>query len=482
MSLDSAITALVSRLETVTSRLEKVEQQIASGAVSGGSSSSASAGGSAGGDGASSQSVQEYDSLVSQFITPYVELSGKIDPALKSQAQLVQQAVAAQRQFLVVAASSKKPDDATLQKLFGPTNDLITKISGLKDNRSKVANNLATVAEGIAALGWVLVTPTPGPFVNDIRPGSEFYSNRILKEFKGVNQEQTEWVKFFNSFLKELPTYIKNFHTTGVAWNPRGGDASSASASAPTHAPTAGGPPGPPPPPPAGSLTGPTPSSGAKAADMSAVFSSLNKGEGVTSGLKKVTNDMKTKNMTDRSSVVPATAHKGGSEKSEKAPAKAKPSKFSLEGNKWVVENFVDKKDIVISETESRHTVYIFGLVNCTVQIKGKVNSVAVDGCKRTAVVLENAISGVEVVNGTSVEIQITGTAPSVAIDKTSGIQLYLSKDSVNAEIVTSKSSEMNVLVPVEGQDDLVELPIPEQYKTWVKGGKLVTETVQHSG
>jgi hypothetical protein len=58
---------------------------------------------------------------------------------------------------LVVAASSKKPDDATLQKLFGPTNDLITKISGLKDNRSKVANNLATVAEGIAALGWVLV-------------------------------------------------------------------------------------------------------------------------------------------------------------------------------------------------------------------------------------------------------------------------------------------------------------------------------------
>eukprot|EP00026_Physarum_polycephalum_P007574 Phypoly_transcript_07637.p1 GENE.Phypoly_transcript_07637~~Phypoly_transcript_07637.p1 ORF type:complete len:506 (+),score=127.39 Phypoly_transcript_07637:71-1519(+) len=482
MSLDSAITALVSRLETVTARLEKVEQQIASGAVTGGSSSSASAGGSAGGDGASAQSVQEYDSLVSQFINPYVELSGKLDPALKAQAQLVQQAVAAQRQFLAIAAASKKPDDATLQKLFGPTNDLISKISSLKDNRSKVANNLATVAEGISALGWVLVTPTPGPFVNDIRPGSEFYSNRILKEFKGVNQDQLDWVKHFNNFLKELPTYIKNFHTTGVAWNPRGGDASSAAGSS-APAPPAGGPPppGPPPPPPAGSLTGP-PSSAGKGADMTAVFSSLNKGEAITSGLKKVTNDMKTKNMTDRSSVVPAAAHKEGAGKTEKAPAKAKPSKFSLDGNKWVVENFTDKRDIVISETESRHTVYIFGLLNCTVQIKGKVNSVAVDNCKRTAVVLENAISGVEVVNGTSVEIQITGTAPSVAIDKTSGIQLYLSKESTNAEIVTSKSSEMNVLVPVEGQDDLVELPIPEQYKTWVKGGKLVTETVQHSG
>lgn len=84
MSLDSAITALVSRLETVTARLEKVEQQIASGAVSGGGSSHASSGGG-GGDGASSQSVQEYDSLVSQYINPYVELSGKLDPALKSQ-------------------------------------------------------------------------------------------------------------------------------------------------------------------------------------------------------------------------------------------------------------------------------------------------------------------------------------------------------------------------------------------------------------
>lgn len=65
--------------------------------------------------------------------------------------------MAAQRQFLAVAASSKKPDDATLQKLFAPTNELISKISALKDNRSKVANNLATVAEGISALGWVLV-------------------------------------------------------------------------------------------------------------------------------------------------------------------------------------------------------------------------------------------------------------------------------------------------------------------------------------
>lgn len=481
MSLDSAISALVSRLETVTARLEKVEGQLASGAsVGGGSGGHAAAAG--GSDGGSSQSVQEYDSLINQYIRPYVESSGKLDASVKNQAELVLKAVEAQKQFLAVAASSKKPDDKTLQTLFAPTLELMNQISGLKDNRSKFFNNLATVAEGIPALSWVLVTPTPGPHVNDIRPGSEFYSNRILKEFKGVNQDQVDWVKHFNTFLKELPAYIKNFHTTGVSWNPKGGDAASAKPSA-GGAPS-GGPPGAPPPPPAGFADqAPKPSKPAGGGDMSSVFGALNKGGEVTSGLKKVTDDMKTKNRTDKdktSSVVPATSAKTTTEKAPAAAAKVKPSKFALDGNKWSVENFVGKKDIVIEETEPRHTVYIYGLQNSTVQIKGKVNSVAIDNCKRTAVVVENAISGVEVVNGTAIELQITGRAPSVAIDKTSGIQLYLSAQGLETEITTSKSSEMNVLFP--GQDDLTELPIPEQYKTLIQNGKLVTETVQHSG
>jgi Adenylate cyclase associated (CAP) N terminal len=86
MSLDSAIDALVKRLEVVTARLEKVEGQLASGVLSGPvASSGSSSAGSAGADGASSQSVQEYDILINQYIRPYVELSGKLDPTVKQQ-------------------------------------------------------------------------------------------------------------------------------------------------------------------------------------------------------------------------------------------------------------------------------------------------------------------------------------------------------------------------------------------------------------
>jgi adenylyl cyclase-associated protein len=49
-------------------------------------------------------------------------------------------------------------------------------------------------------------------------------------------------------------------------------------------------------------------------------------------------------------------------------------------------------------------------------------------------------------------------------------------------EIITSKTSAINISTP-EGEDgDLVERPVPEQMKTVVRGGKLVTEIVEHKG
>jgi len=97
--------------------------------------------------------------------------------------------------------------------------------------------------------------------------------------------------------------------------------------------------------------------------------------------------------------------------------------------------------------------------------------------------VFESAIAVVEVVNSQSVEVQITGSVPSIAVDKTDGCQLYISKQCLGVELVTSKCSEMNLLLPAaKDGDDPVEKPIPEQFKTMIKNGTLVTEAVQHTG
>ena len=43
---------------------------------------------------------------------------------------------------------------------------------------------------------------------------------------------------------------------------------------------------------------------------------------------------------------------------------------------------------------------------------------------------------------------QVLGACPTVSIDKTDGCQVFLSEKSVKAEIVSAKSSEMNICIP----------------------------------
>lgn len=106
-------------------------------------------------------------------------------------------------------------------------------------------------------------------------------------------------------------------------------------------------------------------------------------------------------------------------------------------------------------------------------------NADSLDECSKTSVVFENIVASFDVVNCNSVEVQVLGKVPTFAVDKTSGCQIYLSKDSIESEIVTSKSDQMNVLFP-DNTDELVEVPVPEQYKSQVKNGKLVTEVLTH--
>lgn len=40
------------------------------------------------------------------------------------------------------------------------------------------------------------------------------------------------------------------------------------------------------------------------------------------------------------------------------------------------------------------------------------------------------------------------GKVPTISINKTDGCHVYLSSDSLKCEIISAKSSEMNVLVP----------------------------------
>jgi len=40
------------------------------------------------------------------------------------------------------------------------------------------------------------------------------------------------------------------------------------------------------------------------------------------------------------------------------------------------------------------------------------------------------------------------GTVPTITIDKVDGLQMFLNKESMDVEIVSAKSSALNVMVP----------------------------------
>ena len=89
-------------------------------------------------------------------------------------------------------------------------------------------------------------------------------------------------------------------------------------------------------------------------------------------------------------------------------------------------------------------------------------------------------VSSIDVIKCPRFALQVVGTLPTLLLDQVDGATVYLGKDSLNTEVLSSKSSSVNINLPVD--DDYVENPVPEQIRTYIKDGKLVNEIVAHAG
>ena len=228
----------------------------------------------------------------------------------------------------------------------------------------------------------------------------------MLKDWKEKDKTHVDWVRAWVSTLSELQAYVKKHFTTGLTWNPAGAEAKAPAAGGAPPPPPPG--PAPPPPPPAGALDmTPDPAKNARADLLAA----LNKGEGVTAGLKKVTDDQK----THKNPALRAGAMVKATEKAEPSPAKTfgkpvtanKPPRMELDGKKWNVEYFKNKQDLVIDSIETNQSVYVYKCEGATLKVNGKCNNIIIDGCKKTAIVFGSVVSGVEFINCQSVQMQV---------------------------------------------------------------------------
>lgn len=412
-----------------------------------------------------------------------VELSKAMDPVLGEQATLFKAAAEEANNVVLLASRAQKAElgGQDYMDLLKPLSEKIAAVVEVREsNRTSTATNqLATIAEGVPALGWVSTT-APADYVQDFKDSAQFYGNRALKD----NKDSGEWVKNFLSYLNELKAAVTKEFADGLKWNANGKPLKEvlASGSAPSAGPTpaAGGPPPPAPPPPsvesltAASSKGPTPAAGPSG--MAAVLADLNKGTAITSGLRHVDRSAKKE--------APKAPPKPGSLKKTKpapaaaaAAAPARKPRTELENNRWIIENHVDEHEIVI-EADLSQAILIDNCQNSTIQIKGKATSVTITKCVKTGVLVDTLVSGVEIINSSRFGLQITGTVPSLTIDNSHEGSIYLSKEAVDIEIYTSQTAAINVNIPQGEPGDYEERPLPEQILHKIVGNKISSNAV----
>ncbi|GKT59029.1 adenylyl cyclase-associated protein [Colletotrichum tofieldiae] len=473
------------------------------------------------------ESVEEFDQFIATSVDKYVTISKKLGGLIADQAAKVLQGFQAQRNFLLITTKAKKPDlngaeMAVYQDLLKPINEALVAVSNIKESNrgSAVFSQLSAVAEGIMVLAWVTVDNRPYKHVEDSLGSAQFFGNRVLKEQKDKDLQQTEWVQAFYQVFRDLTDYVKQHFPNGIPWNPNGQPAQevakSLSASAvPSSAP-------PPPPPPAGGLPPPPPPPGPPPVleikeetlggkgGLGAVFSELNKGEAVTKGLRKVDrSEMTHKNPSLRASST-VSEREGSVRGKSPAPGKKpkpesmrvkKPPKKVLEGNKWTIvwdpstlswkkltcpfqENFEKEAQPIEIDASISHSILISKCSNTTIIVRGKANAVTIENSSRLSLIVESLVSTVDVIKSQNFALQVLGAVPAVLMDSIDGAQIYFSEESTGTKIYSSKSSGINLNV-ISGEDeDYKEVPLPSQICSYFdeSKGDLVNEIVSHSG
>mmetsp|Transcript_98617 Transcript_98617/g.178072 ORF Transcript_98617/g.178072 Transcript_98617/m.178072 type:complete len:506 (+) Transcript_98617:51-1568(+) len=492
----SPFNAILTRLEGVAERLERGAASAPSqGATANGSGAAPAAAAPAADDCAIAVA---FDAFIQEKLPPLTAAAKDVgNQDVIEATDFFADGMGLLRELLAATGVCAKPQDTAWQKILGAVMELGTKAQKACDNRSECFQNRKSAAEALNVI--TLVTSlSPPAHVQNVLESMDFYATKVMQK---KNEKETVWIKALKTAVKDLKDWCGENCKLGVMWNPRGkvaadyfaenplGSGGKASAASEPKGKGKGKGPAMP----KGGLAAPPPELLAKmkpeagsaapaAAGMSAVFAGI---DGFNTGmLNKVTNDMKTKNQPKDGSrpapIVPkaaaaAPAFVGG--RGKKGP-KGAPLKELQKDTIWVIENYDGDTSLELENVTISNSVLIVNCRNSVVHIKNKVKCINIDNCEKVTVICHDVLSVVEMVNSDRIQVQTMGKALAFCIDKCDGVNVFLSKESMEAEFVTSKSSEMNVTIPdVDGEPgDIIEMPIPEQFITRVVGRKLKSE------
>ena len=452
---------LCSVLDQVLERLAAVECKLGVESPKGAPTASAAASASAAPAVVEDEEIHPrltaYDEHMARALTPFTDACAALGSDMEGVGKNITGVWNGVRLVVELGTKYKKPANVptAIQPHLKPCQDAMAAVRSARIDR-KFDWHLKAIMEMLACVSWVVMSPPPAPstFVKDTIGASDFWANKVRKEYKGKGEEGDKHAKFcdnMKALVMDLSAYLKEWHLSGLAWNAMGKDFSEATvgevkaAAAPASATAAA----------------PKPKMPAPGGGVGGIFAELKKkqtgaGDSAATGLKQVSRDQQTWRKEYKKpgeagpapvvEAAPKVAPKFGAAKKPLGPPKCE---YQDRGCKWNVEN--QTKDnceggvCKVTVTDSKQQVYIYKCENVTIQITGKIKSVIVDSCSKVGVVFDTAISACEVVNCKRIQVQATNVCPSFSIDKTDGIVVHLSAAGVaTSSLVTSKSSEMN--------------------------------------
>lgn len=475
-----ATSPLQELLDQFANRLAFVEKQMGiEGAVSSGlSSGGGGAAAAAAADDDLHPSVEKFDSYCLATLEPFKAACAAIGTEEATfLSGIVAETWAFQRQLLICASKCKKPKDTEISAMCTALTEIQAKLKPFDDKQFRKRGPYELHCKAIKAVlqvsMWVFYEPTkpepfkklPGDYIEDCAGEADFSLNKVRMLFPRndpkFDQNQHDFCTHLKAMCTKLQTeYVKENFKTGLMWKGNGGDPVAFMGSAPAAAPA----PAAAAPPAAAAAEPEAGGAGGGIADIGNALAGFS-----TGGLKKVTKDMQTWRSEFKGGDAPAPS------KAKKATPAARPVVSKVKGTKkvafnqrrqaWEVEA-QEKGDGVVEVpiTDVKHSVVIYGCFDATINITGKCKGITMDSCEKVQVLCDTSISAVELVNCKRMKIQIRETAPTVNIDKTDGCLVYLSEAGLGTTFTTAKSSEMNVAFPQPGTDDLMEVPIPEQF------------------
>ena len=112
--------------------------------------------------------------------------------------------------------------------------------------------------------------------------------------------------------------------------------------------------------------------------------------------------------------------------------------------------------------------------------IKGKVKAVIAEGLTNCAIVVDNVVTAIELMNCQGVNVQITGKASQFMTDRCEKTGLYLSEEGKGIKILTTNSKTTVINFPAAEEDengnDTRSLPVYETWQTVIENDGLKSE------